>query len=63
MQLRAKLLCTLASLHKERQPIITVPEFERQLRLLRAYAVLTYPFACVPFLFFFFSQQGLDLAG
>lgn len=33
---------------------------DRQLRLLRAYAVVTYPFACVPFLFLFFQQHGLD---
>jgi Na+/melibiose symporter-like transporter len=34
---------------------------ERNLRLLRLYALLTYPFVCIPFLFLFFSQNGLDL--
>lgn len=33
---------------------------DRQLRLLTAYALLTYPFACVPFLFLFFRQHGMD---
>ncbi len=33
---------------------------ERQLRLLRAYALVTYPFACVPFLFLFFRRHGMD---
>jgi MFS family permease len=32
---------------------------DRQLRLLRAYALLTYPFACVPFLFLFFRRHGM----
>jgi len=36
---------------------------DRQLLLLRLYALLTYPFACVPFLYFYFVGQGLDLAG
>jgi MFS family permease len=40
-----------------------VPAIDRELRLLRAYAVLTYPFACVPFLFFYFRSCGLDLTG
>jgi len=35
-------------------------ELERQLRRLRAYALLTYPFACVPFLFLFFRHHGMD---
>ncbi|MBL8751133.1 MAG: MFS transporter [Planctomycetes bacterium] len=33
---------------------------DRQLRLLRAYALLTYPFACVPFLFLWFHRHGMD---
>jgi MFS family permease len=33
---------------------------DRQLRLLRAFAWVTYPFACVPFLFLYFQQHGLD---
>ena len=36
---------------------------ERQLRLLRTFALLNYPFACVPFLFLFFQQHGLDAQG
>lgn len=32
---------------------------DRQLRLLRAYALVTYPFACVPFLFLFFRHHGM----
>lgn len=33
---------------------------DRQLRRLRAYALVTYPFACVPFLFLFFQRHGMD---
>ena len=36
---------------------------EQDLRLLRIYAFVTYPFACVPFLYLFFCQHGLDLQG
>jgi hypothetical protein len=32
----------------------------RQLAKLRAYALLTYPFACVPFLFLYFRDHGID---
>ncbi len=32
---------------------------DAQLRRLRAYAVVTYPFACVPFLFLYFRQHGV----
>jgi predicted MFS family arabinose efflux permease len=32
----------------------------RQLRCLRLYALLTYPFACVPFLFLYFHDHGID---
>jgi hypothetical protein len=32
----------------------------QQLRWLRAYALVTYPFACVPFLYLFFVDHGLD---
>lgn len=35
---------------------------ERQLRLLRAFAFVTYPFACAPFLFLYFARHGLDQA-
>lgn len=34
---------------------------DRQLRCLRAYALLTYPFVCVPFLFLYFADHGLSL--
>ncbi len=34
---------------------------DRQIGLLGAYGSLTYPFACIPFLFFYFSDYGLDL--
>jgi len=37
-----------------------LPPLDRQLRLLRAYGLVTYPFACVPFLFLFFRQHGCD---
>ena len=37
-------------------------ELDRQLRWLRNYALVTYPFACVPFLFLFFSEHGMDAA-
>ncbi len=36
---------------------------ERQLRLLRAFGYVTYPFACVPFLFLYFQRHGIDQAG
>lgn len=36
-------------------------DLERQIRLLRAFAALTYPFACVPFLWFFFADLGITL--
>lgn len=32
----------------------------RQLTCLRLYALLTYPFACVPFLFLYFHDHGID---
>lgn len=41
----------------------TVPPLDplaRQLARLRAYALVTYPFACVPFLFLFFRQHGMS---
>ena len=33
----------------------------RQIRLLGAYGFFTYPFVCVPFLFFFFQENGLSI--
>lgn len=36
---------------------------DRQLRLLSAFALLNYPFACVPFLYLYFRQHGLDAQG
>lgn len=43
--------------------VAPVPPLERQLRLLRGFGLLTYPFACVPFLFLWFQSHGLDAAG
>ena len=40
--------------HRARPGMTRDPRLTRQIRLLRGYAALTYPFACVPFLFFFF---------
>lgn len=37
-----------------------MPDLDRTLRLLRTFALLNYPFACVPFLFLYFRQHGLD---
>ena len=37
-------------------------DLERQLAWLRSYALVTYPFACVPFLFLFFTDHGIDAA-
>ena len=37
-------------------------DLERQLRRLRSYALVTYPFACVPFLFLFFTEHRMDAA-
>jgi MFS family permease len=34
---------------------------DKQIRLLGAYGILTYPFACIPFLFFYFKDFGIDL--
>lgn len=34
-----------------------------QLRRLAAFAAVTYPFACVPFLYFHFRDHGVDLGG
>ncbi len=35
---------------------------ERELFWLRSYALVTYPFACVPFLFLYFTTHGMDAA-
>lgn len=35
----------------------------RELARLRAFGLVTYPFACVPFLFFYFRAHGLDEQG
>ena len=37
-------------------------DLDRQLRWLRRFAVVTYPFACVPFLFPYFASHGMDEA-
>lgn len=46
---------------RRRAKLRAVTPLERELRLLRAFALLTYPFACVPFLYFYFRGHGLDL--
>jgi len=47
---------------RTRANVRAVDGLEGQLRLLRAYALLTYPFVCVPFLWLFFRGNGLDVA-
>jgi MFS family permease len=45
-----------------RAPGATLPRVDplaRQLRCLRLYAVLTYPFTCVPFLYLYFHAHGI----
>ncbi|MGE0144085.1 MAG: MFS transporter [Planctomycetota bacterium] len=37
--------------------------FDRRIRALRAFATVTYPFACVPFLWFWFRDHGVDAVG
>ncbi len=34
----------------------------RQLGFLKVYAAFTYPFACIPFLYFYFRQHGITLS-
>lgn len=41
---------------------MTVRAPHNQLRLLQLYATFTYPFACVPFLFFYFRDHGVSVA-
>lgn len=41
----------------------SLSDLAAQLRWLRAYALVTYPFACVPFLFLWFRHHGIDEAG
>src|SRR5690606_1785241 len=36
-------------------------ETQRQVRVLAAYAAFTYPFACVPFLWFYFRDHGIGI--
>lgn len=40
-----------------------MPRVQAQLRLLGLHGLLTYPFACVPFLFFYFQERGIEVAG
>lgn len=45
------------------RPRATLPSLDplaRQLLRLRLFALLTYPFACVPFLFLYFRDHGID---
>lgn len=53
---RAPGIASAAALRQGASPL----PLERQLRALQAYALVTYPFACVPFLFLFFRQHGMD---
>lgn len=39
-----------------------MPATRRQIRLLALYGLLTYPFVCVPFLYFHFRNHGVDRA-
>lgn len=39
--------------------VVSLP-LAQELQWLRAYALVTYPFACVPFLYLFFAEHGLD---
>ncbi len=38
-------------------------DIDRQIRVLGAYAALTYPFACIPFLWFYFQDFGIGIDG
>lgn len=42
--------------------LIGLDDTRRQLLRLRAFAALTYPFACVPFLFLYFQEHGMSAA-
>lgn len=46
----------------KRDPTLAALDLDRQLRWLRAYALVTYPFACVPFLFVYFQSHGMGAA-
>ena len=41
-------------------PNVVFLHLAQELRWLRTYALVTYPFACVPFLYLFFVDHGLD---
>jgi predicted MFS family arabinose efflux permease len=45
--------------HRARPGMESDRALDRQIKLLRAYAALTYPFACVPFLWFWFDDLGI----
>ncbi len=40
---------------------LSAEQLDRQIVLLRIYAAFTYPFACIPFLFFYFHDRGIGL--
>ena len=42
--------------------LLVLDDLRRQLFRLRAFATLTYPFACVPFLFLYFRRHGMSEA-
>ncbi len=48
--------------HRARPTMHGDPGLRRQIRALRAFAAFTYPFACVPFLWFWFHDHGIDAA-
>ena len=54
---------TAAAAVAPRRPIrfgVFLSPLRRQLACLHGYALVTYPFACVPFLFLYFRQHGMD---
>lgn len=44
-------------------PAVAPSAVAAQLRVLSAYATLTYPFACIPFLWFYFQAFGIGIDG
>jgi MFS family permease len=58
----ARRAVTLPPLHADAHAATLAPlqSLARQLAWLRVYALLTYPFACVPFLFLWFVDHGMD---
>jgi predicted MFS family arabinose efflux permease len=44
-------------------PALAATGIDRQVRVLSAYAAFTYPFACIPFLWFYFRDHGIGIDG